>query len=296
MTNLQQTQDGRETGFSPEQFKRLWLWAPIAAASLLAAALLLGVALPQWLAISRDQKRLNELEEQSQQATLLKLQTLKVQRQRQQVQRQQEQLIQLVTGKGDSQTYLATLDLEAVQSGVKLQLFEPTENALKLPGKKAASKTAAKPVEDAPEDGGGDGTAKGGAKAKANGAASDPMRQAGLRGQPVLLAVRGPYPKVLDFLRRMEMLDVLAEQKVLTVSLEGLEFGRRKPNSKELPPLLPEVEVRVGLTIYSKGEAENPAGARGETGAAAGQPRGAKAGPKGDDRPGAAEAPSAAPQ
>lgn len=206
----------------------------------------------------------------------------------------------MVTGKGDSQTYLATLDLEASQSGVKLQLFEPTTNASALPGQTGARKSAAKPAETPADDGAEEDTAtgaKGKGKGKADAAASDPMRQAGLRGQPVLLAVRGSYPRVLDFLRRMEMLDVLAEQKVLTVTVEGQEPGRRKTPSKELPLLLPDVEVRVGLTIYSKGEAEDPAGAKGETGAATSEPRGAKAkgGSKGDARPAAAKAPTAAP-
>ncbi|MFN6339935.1 MAG: hypothetical protein ACK41W_14575 [Cyanobacteriota bacterium] len=254
MTNLQQSREARDAGFSPETLKSLWLWGPIGVGGVLAAVLLLALALPQWLAISRDQKRLDELERQRAEIELLKLQTLKVLRQRQDAQRQQRQLIQLVTGKGDGSTYLATLDLEARQSDVRLQLFEPTPPPEEgTPGAKGNANSPNR-AQGAPP--GAPGATPPANDGKGETPPTDPLRQAGLESRPVLLSARGSYPKILDFLRRMELLDLLAEHKVLTLSLPGVEPGQAPQPTNEPPPPVQEVEVKVALTLYSKNKGE----------------------------------------
>jgi hypothetical protein len=78
------------------------------------------------------------------------------------------------------------------------------------------------------------------------------MAKAGLRERVLLLNASGTYPQVLAFLRRMELLDVLVEQKDLTLIAEGSEAGKSAPSDTELPPQVPRVEVKLSLTLWSK--------------------------------------------
>lgn len=255
MTNLQQKKEARDAALAPATLKRLWLWAPAAAGGALALLLLTAVGLPQWLLINRDQQRLSELEERREEVDLLRLQTLKTVKERQEALRQQSQLIELVAGRGDGATFLATLDLIARQTGVKLQLFElgsTAATAVAGGGPRAAAAPGAAPA-----------PAGRGDKAPPP---PDPMDQAGLSKREMLLSARGSYPQLLAFLRRMEALDLLVEQKNLSLLVAGVEPGRPPRDEKEVPPLVPEVEVKLGVTLYSKKtkQAEKPAAKSGK--------------------------------
>lgn len=245
MTNLQEAKEKRDAGLATETLRRLWLWSPIAAGGALALLLLSAVALPQWLAISRDQKRLSELEDRRQQADLLRLQTLKVVQERQQALAQQQQVIELVAGKGDGATLLATLDLEARQTAVTLQLYEPT--AAIAPGAPGAAGGAAAPAQ---------GQTPAGQPARQGGKEPppppDPIEEAGLKKRPLMLSARGTYPQLLAFLRRMERLDLLVEQKDLSLVVAGTQPGRPAVNDRTMPAVVPEVEVKLALMAYEK--------------------------------------------
>jgi type IV pilus assembly protein PilO len=257
MTNLQEAKEKRDAGLAPAMLRRLWFWAPIGAGVALAALLLSALALPQWLGISKDQQRLSELEDLRQQAELLKLQNLKLVKERQEALDQEEQIIQLVAGSGDPSTFLATLDLEARQAGVELQLFEPSAAVATTPGAPGAP--------GAPATAGAPGAPGAAGAAGAPGAPPavgpdgkplppppDPMAKAGLKKRSLLLSARGTYPQLLAFLRRMELLDVLVEQSNLTVAVAGAVPGRPAVNDNELPPVVPKVEAKLALTLYSK--------------------------------------------
>jgi type IV pilus assembly protein PilO len=254
MTNLQEARDQRDAGLAPAMLRRLWFWVPVAGGGALAALVLLSAAVPQWLAISGDRQRLSELEGRREEAELLKLQTMKVVKERRDAERQREELIQLVSGSGDGGTFLATLDLEARQTGVKLQLFEPTVAPPGAPGAAAAPGAAgAAGAAGAPP-------AQPGPDGKPPPPPPDPMAQAGLQKRALLLSARGTYPQLLAFLRRLELLDVLVEQSNLTLVVAGSEPGKpAAANTKELPPVVPEVEAKVNLTLYSKKPKEQAA-------------------------------------
>ena len=261
MTNLQSTKEQRDGGLAPQMLRRLWFWAPVVAGGALTALLLGAVAVPQWLAISRDQERLKALEERRQEAELLKLQTLKVVKERQEALEQQEQLIQLVAGSTDAATFLATLDLEARQAGVTLQLYEPTAAAPGVPGAAGAAPPAPGGAA-APGAPGAPGAAGAPPQVGPDGKPlppppPDPMVQAGLKKRSLLLSARGTYPQLLAFLRRMELLDVLVEQSNLALLVAGKVDGRPAANDQELPPAVPEVEVKLSLTLYSKEQKPN---------------------------------------
>lgn len=257
MTNFQQAKGGqRDPWLDPTRLRRLWFWSPLLAVGALSVVLLATMALPLALAIGRDQERLNELEERRQEAELLSLQKLKVEKDRLKAEDQKAQLINLVAGEGNGSTFLATLDLEARQSGVKLQLYEPTAaNPTQTAGTQGGSGRAEKEKERPKK---GDKEVE---------PPPDPLEEAGLRGRQLVLSARGTYPQLLTFLRRMELLDLLVEQKNLSLAeAEGEEGARKGSKAKELPPKVPEVEVKLGVTIYKKASGETPQAPGGKTG------------------------------
>jgi type IV pilus assembly protein PilO len=264
VTNLQQDIEQRDAGPSPATLKRLWLWAPIGLGGTIAALLLLALALPQGMAIHRDLQRMAELEVQRQERDLLKQQALKLARDLKLAKRQQQDIIRMVTGKGDSATFLATLDLEALAAKVKLRLYEPIAAAAvakpQAGGGPPPAPAGGGAPPPAPPQPGQPTPAGNGAPAEA--VETDPLRQAGLRERHLVLTVSGTYPQILNFLRRMERLEVLVEQKDLQLTLAGVG-PERTPRDPEEPlpyPYVPEVEVKLSITLYSKAAKEPPQG------------------------------------
>ena len=240
MTNLQRAREQRDAGLSAAVLRRLWFWSPIVAGALRAAVVLASFAVPRWLEIGTDQERLRELEQKQQEALLLQVQTKKALEDRRKAEQQRQTLIQLVSGSGDPATFLATLDLEARRTGVRLQLYEPTTPAPPPPVTPGAPPVAAgapppkvgpdgKPLPPPPPE---------------------PIEQAGLVRREVLLSARGTYPQLLAFLRRLELLDVLVEQSNLALAVSGDLADGTPVNKQELGPPVPEVEVKLSLAFY----------------------------------------------
>jgi type IV pilus assembly protein PilO len=239
MTNLQSAREKRDAGLSAAVLRRLWFWSPIVAGGLVAAVVLGSFAVPRWLEIGKDQERLRELEQKQQEALLLKVQAKKAVEDRQKAEKQRKTLIQLVSGTGDPATFLATLDLEARQTGVRLQLYEPT---MPPPGTPGAPPAGGAPPPPPPKMG-PDGK-------PLPPPPPDPIEQAGLVKRDVLLSARGTYPQLLAFLRRMELLDVLVEQSNLALAVSGDLPDGTPVNKQEVEPPVPEVEVKLSLVFY----------------------------------------------
>jgi type IV pilus assembly protein PilO len=240
MTNLQRAREQRDAGLSAAVLRRLWFWSPIVAGALMAAVVLASFAVPRWLEIGTDQERLRELEQKQQEALLLQVQTKKALEDRRKAEQQRQTLFQLVSGSGDPATFLATLDLEARRTGVRLQLYEPTTPAPPPPVTPGAPPVAAgapppkvgpdgKPLPPPPPE---------------------PIEQAGLLRREVLLSARGTYSQLLAFLRRLELLDVLVEQRNLALAVSGDLADGTPVNKQELEPPVPEVEVKLSLAFY----------------------------------------------
>lgn len=224
-------------GMEPRQSQRLWLWAPIVAGGALSTVLLLALALPLGLEISKVMKHLRELEQHRQELALLTLESEQIQKQRQRLQGQEKQLVQLVAGReGDLSTVLATLDLEARQANVSLELFEPVSASAigAVLGVKPRGTPPAVP-----------GVPPG---LLGKRPAPDALGKAGLKERSLVLVASGTYPRLLDFLRRVERLEVLVEQKNLSLKVREIKSG--KP--RELPPVSPIVDLRLSLTLWSR--------------------------------------------
>ncbi|MFN5118980.1 MAG: hypothetical protein ACK5JJ_12870, partial [Cyanobacteriota bacterium] len=121
MTNLQESAS-RGTGLL---LRRLWLWLPVAAGTLLTALLVGLVLAPLWSALQRDSQRLRELEAMRDQVSLLRTQLRSLDEIEEKGVVQQARLTTLVAGSGDISTFLATVDNEARLSGIQLDLYEP---------------------------------------------------------------------------------------------------------------------------------------------------------------------------
>lgn len=229
MTNLQTARENRDAGLAAVVLRRLWFWSPIVVGGMVAAVVLGSFAVPRWLEIGKDQDRLRELEQKQQEALLLQVQVKKAEADRRKAGTQRQTLIQLLTGTGNPSTFLATLDLEARQTGVRLQLFEPTPPPAPAPAPGAPGAPPASAGAPPPPD---------------------PLEQAGLVRRDVLLRARGTYPQLLGFLRRMELLDVLVEQSNLALEVSGDLPDGSPVNKQELEPAAPEVEVKLSLAFY----------------------------------------------
>lgn len=191
------------------------LAAPALLGALVAAALTGAVLLPRWQQVQRDQQLLEQLEAQRQSLPLLRRQLDTLEQQRAEAEIRNGQIISLIAGSGDLDTFLAQLSQQAASSGVELDGYEPI---------------AATPPP------------KGGGKEKTPAPPPDPLLAPGLSKTSVLLTARGSGPQLLDFLRRLERLSLLVVQSDLQLSDEA-PTAERKSGA-------PPTTLRVNLSLY----------------------------------------------
>ena len=129
------------------------------------------------------------------------------------------QIVSLIAGSGDLNTFLAQLSEQAALSGVQLDGYEPI--------------AAAPPP-------------KGSGKDKTPPPPPDPLLAPGLSKTSVLLSARGSGPQLLDFLRRLERLSLLVVQSDL--SLKAGSATKDKDGRPQLEP----TQLRLNLALYSK--------------------------------------------
>jgi len=230
MTNLQQGAGG----VSGALLRRFWVGLPIAAGGLLALLLTAFVLLPQWLGLQRDMKRQAELEELRSELALMRAQLNTSEISTEKAQAQQAKLFEIVTGNGDLSTFMAMVDREARLVGVQLDLFEP-----QLAGAPVAVGPGGKPAPAPPPP----APAKPGAAPAQPGAGG--VEIPGLTRQSILVSARGPFPALLDFLRRLEKLNVLVVQSDLRLLME-----ESKPAQGVAPNQT--VVLKVLLSLYGR--------------------------------------------
>jgi len=229
MTNLQQ---GAPV-LSPQTLRRLWFGVPAAALGLLALALAASVLAPTWQALQRDTTRLRELEDLQIQLSLMRQQLRAQDMQEEKALLQRDKLFRMIAGSGDVSTLLAVLDAVAKASGVQLDLYEPQAAA-------AAPTTAP-------------AAAPGGAN-QAQPPPPNPLETAGLQAQGMLISLRGPYPNLLAFLRRLESLNLLVIQSDLRLEAPSASADGTKPAGQD-------VTMKLSLRVYGRpGTAEAQAG------------------------------------
>jgi type IV pilus assembly protein PilO len=160
-----------------------------------------GLVAPQWQQWQQGQARLATLRASEAQVPLLRRQLAVQLQQQATAEHQQELLVRLIGGTGDLATVLAQVDRVAGLTGVQLDLYEPQGAAPEPPPKAGAGAQEKEPPPP------------------------DPLAVEGLERQTVLLAAKGSFPQVLDFLRRMERLNLLVVQSDLQLVLDDLKNG-----------------------------------------------------------------------
>lgn len=180
--------------------RRLLFWLPLGGGGLLALLVLLVGALPLFNVLQVQTSQQRDQLEQEQRLPLIRADLARVSAQQLTAERQQRQLLTLIAGSGDLDTFLAQVDNEAQRHGVQLQLFEPTSALPAADGEEADPlKAQTKGTRQQRQS-----------QQRANPATtSDPLRKAGLNSTLLLLTARGRYPQVLAFLRGMEALSLL---------------------------------------------------------------------------------------
>ena len=204
--------------------ERAAFWLPLSVGALVAALLGGGLVAPQWQQWQEGQARLATLRASEAQVPLLRRQLAVQLEQQAKAERQQELLVQLIGGTGDLATVLAQVDRVAGLTGVQLDLYEP-QGAAPEPPPKAGAGAQEKPAPPPP----------------------DPLAVEGLERQTVLLAAKGSFPQVLDFLRRMERLNLLVVQSDLQLVLDDLKNGTpATPAPAAAPPGPPAPQPAQG--------------------------------------------------
>ena len=242
--------------------ERTAFWLPLSLGGLVAALVGGGLVAPQWQQWQQGQARLATLRASEAQVPLLRRQLAVQWEQQATAEHQQELLVRLIGGTGDLATVLAQVDRVAGLTGVQLDLYEPQGAAPEPPPKAGAGAQEKEPPPP------------------------DPLAVEGLERQTVLLAAKGSFPQVLDFLRRMERLNLLVVQSDLQLVLEDLKNGppatpapaAAPPGSQApqpaqgKPPALPngptKVVLKLNVSLY--GRALRPATAPKSTLAAPG--------------------------
>jgi type IV pilus assembly protein PilO len=204
--------------------KREWLLLGIPAVagalvSLGCAAVLLW---PAWQRLQSDQRELEQLAEQRQRLPLLRAQLLKLSDTVDQAEQRRRQILGLIAGSGEINTFMAQLSAEAQRTGVALDGYEPITTA--------APAAKAKPAAGKDKD-------------KTPAPPADPLLAPGLQKTSLLLTARGSGPQLLAFLRALEKLSLLVVQSDLSLKHEATEAAANT------------TELRVNLSLYGNAPA-----------------------------------------
>lgn len=226
MSNLQASR--------PSRVQRDWLLMGVPAA--VGVLLSLGVAglavWPTWQRLQIAEAEREQLAEQRQRLPLLRTQLLKLRDNVDQAEQRRSQILGLIAGSGEINTFMAQLSAEAQRTGVILDGYEPITTA--PPPEAESNRSNARQNKD-----------------KAPALPPDPLLAPGLQKTSLLLTARGTGPQLLAFLRGLEKLSLLVVQSDLSLKHESKDAA--KPGEAAVNT----TQLRLNLSLYSS--AEQPA-------------------------------------
>lgn len=256
MTNFQQSANREQQLLQ----QRLLLGIPIGIGAVLAALVFGASVVPQWLTLRDNRQRIDQLDDLEQRLPLLRGQLAKTSTDQEQASRRRQQILTLIQGSGEFNTFLAQLDREARSNRVQLDLFEPVPPP-------APDQAAEPQAGGAGQDGAGqDGAAP--TEGEAKPAEKPPLEAAGLVKETVLLTAQGPYPNLLAFVRAVERLSLLVVPSQFAISLVELPTppGAPEPAANAPKPTAPQLKLL--LTYYTAPPANGASAAPAEAGEA----------------------------
>ena len=194
----------------------------------MAGALFAALGWPALERIDQQRQRIADLESKRDTLPLLEAQFKQSNNALTEAMQQQARLVDLVAGRGQIQTFLAQLSRISAESGVVINLYEP------VPASSSEASNRREPKDQ---------------QTKGSEAANDPLQALGYEKSSVLLQVEGPYQGLLQFLRRMEQLELLVQPSDL--ELTALD----DPAEAEDQPVtlgLPRTRLKLRLTFFDQ--------------------------------------------
>ena len=197
----------------------------------LAGGVFTAFGFPIWKQMDQQGQRLVELQGKRDTLPLLEAQLKQSDKTLGDVMQQQALLVDLVAGRGQIQTFLAQLSRISVVCGVVISLYEPVP---------ASASEASNSIGNQDQQSKSDDSAA---------ASNDPLQALGYEKSAVLLQVEGPYQGLLQFLRRMELLELLVQPSDL--ELTALEA----PDEAEDQPVITgpaRTRLKLRLTFFDQ--------------------------------------------
>tara|TARA_B100001063_G_scaffold99777_1_gene93233 strand:- start:877 stop:1653 length:777 start_codon:yes stop_codon:yes gene_type:complete len=211
--------------------ERLLVVVPGLLGLVLAGGVFTAFGFPLWERMDQQRQRLALLESKRDALPSLEIQLKQNDKTLGEVVEQQALLVDLVAGRGQIQTFLAQLSRLSASSGVVINLYEPVP---------VGSSDTPKPRGDQDQRTKGKTTTT---------ASNDPLQALGYEKSVVLLQVEGPYQGLLQFLRRMERLELLVQPSDLELTaLEDPDEAEDQPES--IGP--PRTRLKLRLTFFDQ--------------------------------------------
>ena len=198
---------------------------------LLAAGVFAALGLPALGRLGQQRQRVGELHSKRDTLTLLEAQLKQSDQAVAEVVQQQALLVDLVAGRGQIQSFLAQLSRISAATGVSINLYEPVPASSSEVSNRRGSR---------------DQKSKG---AKSAAASNDPLQALGYQKSSVLLQAQGPYQGLLQFLRRMELLELLVQPSDL--ELTALETPA-EVEGQSVKIDLPRTRLKLRLTFFAR--------------------------------------------
>lgn len=233
MTNFQ---GGAANRFSRETVLRA---IPVLLGAVLALMAGQAVLAPVLQRLQADQEKLDALREQRERMPLVRQRLAQLRASLEQERTRQRQLLELIAGSGELNTFMAQLDQEARRSGVRLERFEPIPASgsaapptpAPTPAASAATPatpqapTAPAPAQDPTAVQDPANTTPPPPPPPTRRSTPDPLLVPGLQRMSLFVVARGRGDQLRDFLRRLERLRLLVVQSDLSVKADTSPTG-----------------------------------------------------------------------
>jgi type IV pilus assembly protein PilO len=232
MTNLQAQEP--KTWLQTVLTRERVLWGvPVLVGGLAALSTGVFLVLPAWNKLQEDQAQLTRLTALAQSVPQFRRKIERAERRQRDAQLLQSKLMSLIAGSGDISTFMAQIGIEASRSGVRLDSYEPPNQAA-APGQQGASPAPPAAGQNASEP-------------------TDPLLAQGLQKTELLITAHGSAPNLLTFLRRLESLSLLVVQSDLSLKQE-IAAPAAGSNAS-----FATTTLKLKLTLYSKKAPASPA-------------------------------------
>jgi len=226
LTNLSAALPTWKRRFSRE---RVLVGAPVVAAVLVVAGLLLLDGWPRLGRLQEQQERLEELRLKQASLPGLRRQLAKQEIRAQEVAQQQALLVDLIAGRERIQTFLAQIGRVADATGVVIELYEPSAPPAPAPPANSRSRSRSN-------------------RSNQKAATKEPLTGLGYVKTGVLLQAKGPYEALQAFLRRMESLQLLVQPSDLALKALAAKGDTKAPDAVAKP----STQLKLRLSFFDR--------------------------------------------